>query len=174
MSIIINVLIAIVINFFSIEASIAYWRYSVGLSVFQTFIAEIIFNTLSILCWFWLFGKTLAITEKWQKGKNIPRAKKMRKILLKLARWITKKRKIYERHQNKKIVKRLKALGHFGVYLCGIIPSFTFFVIGLSIQEVFVQSRYGRLCLWLGTMTRVTIGVFVGSGLINLLIKLIN
>lgn len=72
------------------------------------------------------------------------------------------------------MVKRLNTWGLPGIYLYGFIPCFAFFLIGLSIQKLSVQSRLGPWCLWLGVMTRVGVSVFAGLKLVDFLIKLIT
>jgi len=142
---IIHFLIASGITFINLEGAIAYWRYHAGLSCAATFLAEGIIVSCFVVFWLWFSEKVLGLTAK--------------------------RCNIYEKYKHKKFITRLKAWGPLSIYICGAIPSLTFFLTGLSIQKMFVQTKLGCLCLWLGAITRLTISVFIGFKLLESLIK---
>lgn len=129
-------------------------------------------ESCTLIFWLWLYEKIILTMENWQKGKNIRGTKRLKKLLLKFARWITGKRKYHERYKNKKIVKKIRAWGHFGLYVCGLLPFFMH--IGLSTQKIFIRSKIGPLFMWLGALTRVSLFIFTGLRLIDFLISLIH
>ncbi len=147
---ILKILIAFSSHFINLESSIACWRYSVGLSLGTTFIVVSIIASCDIIFWFWISDKVI-------KGKS------------RFARFIAKKRNAYKKHE--KLVKRLRMWGPLGLYFWAILPSFFCFLIGLSVQKLYIQTRLGYLCLWLGAMTQLTIRVFIGFKVLESLIK---
>jgi uncharacterized membrane protein len=128
-------------------------------------------TSCDIIFWFWLSEKILKLSEKWQNNQSISGNNVFEKLLIKFGRWLAELHRSYAKHQDKKFVKRLRALGCLGLYCFGIIPSLTAFFIGISIQKLFIQSRYGLWCLWLGVMTRIAVSTFVGLKLAEFLIK---
>lgn len=158
----------IVLIAFSEEGLLFILRYLIKLSLVQTFI--IISGVgLCILVFIWLpiYNKVFTITENWQKGKHIPSTRGFKKIRLKFARWIAKNHNYYEKYRHKKKVKIIKSLGHFGLYLSGLIPFL--FHPGMCAYKIFIQSRLGPLCIWLGGVTRLALYVFAGLRLIDLI-----
>lgn len=85
----------------------------------------------------------------------------------KVARWVIKRHNYFEKHKDKKMVKLIRAWGLFGLYFGGAIP----FCLHLTLcaQKIFIQSRFGILCIWLGATTRLAIEIFAGLKLINLI-----
>lgn len=151
----------------------AYWRYSVGLSALETFLVVAAITSCHIVFWFWLSKKILNFSEKWHNNQDISGKNLFKKLLIKFACWIAERHRAYEKHKDKKFVKRLTTLGCLGLYFFGIIPSLAVFFVGISMQKLFVKSPYGLWCLWLGVMTRIALGAFAGLRLAELLIKLI-
>lgn len=88
-------------------------------------------------------------------------------LTLKIIRWLAEKHNYFEKNKNKKWVKRIHAYGHFGLYFFAVIP-FLFHPV-LCAYKIFIQSRFGFLCIWLGGVTRLALWIFCGFKLINLL-----
>ncbi len=113
-----------------------------------------------IIFWFWFSEKILIRLKKYQEDKRFLRKKIPKKILSKFTRLIDKKHNSYKEHKNKEIPQKLKTWGPIGLYFWALIPSLTFFLVGLAIQKLFIKARLGYWCLWLGVMTRIALSVF--------------
>lgn len=172
MKILVSILMAFGLALFNPEGAIACLRYVAKLSPVQTFLLMAMFGSCIFIFWASFYEKILALAENWQKDKYAQNKKGLKKLLLKLARWVVRKRNYLEKHKNKKIVKKIYTWKHLGLYICGLTPGL--FHPGLCAQKIFIQSQYGLWCIWLGGITRLAINVFAGLKLIEFLIKLIT